>query len=336
MDKHWYKNAIMYGLDVKLFQDSNNNGFGDFKGLTSRLDYIKELGINCLWLMPFFPSPLKDYGYDVQDFLGIDPRLGNMDDFINLIDACNEKEIRVIIDLVINHTSTNHDWFVQAKSDKASKYRDYYLWKDEIEENETKKTMFEGNEGSIWEYVPQTNSYYLHTYYQEQADLNIANPAVRNEIFKIVKFWLNVGVCGFRIDAAHALTEAYPKEQHSMENFNSFLGEIRDYANTINPEAVLLGEADVPPKLIQEYFGNGDRIDILFNFLTNQYKFLAMAEQSARPLLKALKLSKKIKYGHFLNFVRHHDELNLQQLNNKERKVVLDSFAPDDDMRIYK
>jgi maltose alpha-D-glucosyltransferase / alpha-amylase len=331
----WYKNAVIYGLDVKLFQDSDNDGFGDFKGLTSRMDYLEELGVTCLWLMPFYPSPLKDYGYDVADFLAVDPRLGTMDDFLNFMEACEERNIRVIIDLVINHTSREHPWFIEAKVDRDSPYRDYYIWQDEKGDNDEMRVMFEGNKGNIWEYVPESNAYYLHTYFLEQADLNMANPAVRKEIFKIIRFWLNLKVSGFRIDAAHALTAPYPGAD-TLENFNEFLGEIREYVNSINPDAVLLGEADVQPSLTQEYFGNGDRINMLFNFLTNQYTFLSLAKESALPIRKALKSSKKLKFGHFLNFVRHHDELNLNQLSKKERKIVMDRFAPEANMRVFK
>jgi len=335
MKSTWYRDSIVYGVDIKLFQDSNDNGYGDIKGLISRMDYLIDLGINTIWLHPFFPSPLRDYGYDVSDFLGIDPRLGNMDDFLNFIKICEENRIRVVIDLVINHTSIEHPWFIQAKSDKDSPYRNYYLWRDEEPENEEKQVMFEGVEDSVWEYVAETSSFYLHSYYKEQADLNIANHTVREEIFKVIKFWLNMGVSGFRIDAAHALTETVSNDQTTKENLNEFLDEIRQYVEGISPNAILLAEADVDPKDIHQYFGDGERMHMLFNFFSNQYNFLAMARNSGEALVKGLELTKHVKCKHYLNFVRHHDELNINQLEKDEQKDVLEKFAPEEKMRVY-
>lgn len=331
----WFKDSIVYGVDVKLFQDTNNNGFGDFKGLTSRIEYLRDLGINTIWLMPFYSSPLRDYGYDVADFLSIDDRLGNMDDFLNFIKSCEENSIRVLIDLVINHTSVEHPWFIQAKTDRNSPYRDYYIWRDEKPENEQKQVMFEGVEDSVWAYVPETSSFYLHSYYQEQADLNIVNPKVKEEIFRIIKFWLNLGVSGFRIDAAHALTEVYADSDTTLENLNEFLNDIREYAQKIAPEAVLLAEADVTPGNISDYFGKGGRMHMLFNFFSNQYNFLALARESGAALVKGLELTKGVICKHYLNFVRHHDELNINQLSKAEQKDVLEKFAPEDNMRVY-
>ncbi|MFC4870496.1 alpha-amylase family protein [Negadavirga shengliensis] len=333
--KKWYTDAIVYGLDVKLFQDSNNDGFGDFQGLTSRLDYLQELGINCLWLMPFYPSPLKDYGYDVCDFLTVDPRLGTMDDFLNFVQACKERGIRILTDLVINHTSTEHPWFIQAKCYRDSPYRDYYIWRDEKPKNEHKKVMFEGVEDSIWEYVSQTDSYYLHSYYREQADLNVANHKVKEEIYKIVRFWLDLGISGFRIDAAHTLTETPPNSPYTKKDILAFLEEIRKCCYELDPEAVLLGEVDVSPSSIQGYFGKGNRMQMFFNFYSNQHTMLAMARKEAAPLVKTLNIKARLRYGHALNFVRHHDELNTGQLTKKEQKEVLERFAPMEKMRIF-
>jgi len=335
MKSTWYKDAIVYGLDIKLFQDSDDNGFGDIRGLISRLDYLVELGINTLWLQPFYTSPLRDFGYDVSDLLGIDSRLGNMDDFLNLIKACEENHIRVVIDLVINHTSIEHPWFIEAKSNKDSPYRHYYIWRDEEPEVEEKKVMFEGVEDSVWEYVAETSTFYLHSYYKEQADLNIANHTVREEIFKVIKFWLHMGVSGFRIDAAHALTETVANDQTTKANLNEFLNEIREFVERISPDAILLAEADVDPKEIQNYFGEGDRMHMLFNFFTNQYNFLAMARNSGEALVKGLELTKHVKCKHYLNFVRHHDELNINQLDPDEQEDVLKKFAPEDKMRVF-
>jgi maltose alpha-D-glucosyltransferase / alpha-amylase len=336
MKKSWYHDAILYGVDVKLFRDSDQNGFGDFAGLSSRVGYLKECGINCLWLMPFFPSPLRDYGYDVSDFLSIDPRLGTMDDFLNFLEHCDRSGIRVLMDLVINHTSIAHPWFIQARTSRDSPYRDYYLWQDEKPANE-KKVMFEGVEDSVWAYAPETRSYYLHSYFKEQADLNIGNPQVHKEILRIIKFWLQLGVAGFRIDAAHALVDSYTGNCPAAEAFDEFLGDIRNYVEQINPDAVLLGEADVPADELQTFVGEeGERLQMLFNFFSNQYAMLAMASESAAPLVKGLRLARHVHDVHSVNFIRHHDELNLQQLSSAERRKVLNRFAPKEEMRVFK
>jgi maltose alpha-D-glucosyltransferase / alpha-amylase len=266
----------------------------------------------------------------VKDFLSIDSRLGTMDDFLNFMEACKEAKIHVLIDLVMNHTSTEHPWFIQSRSYRQSPYRDYYVWREEKPDEEDVKIMFEGVEDSVWEYATETDSFYLHSYFKEQADLNFSNPKVTKEIFKIVKFWLNLGVSGFRIDAAHTLMDT-----NSISNYNNIFKEIREYAAEINPEAVLLGEADVPSEQLSEFFGEGDRIHLLFNFFSNQYLFLAMAREEGKPLKKGLDLS-NYTCGHSLNFVRHHDELNVMQLTDQEKKEVLDKFAPEPIMRVFK
>lgn len=339
MINQWYKNAIVYGLDVKTYKDSDGDGIGDFQGLISRLDYLASLGITCLWLLPFHPSPKADDGYDVADYYNVDPDLGNMGDFVQLIHEADQRGIRIIMDLVVNHTSIEHPWFREACKDRDSKYRDYYVWADEPKENK-EKIMFEGKEDSIWEYVEETNSYYLHRFFAEQADLNMANPAVRQEVLKIMGYWLKLGVSGFRLDASHIITDTVDVEHIDFGNLHQFFNEVRDFLDERNPNAVLLGEANVPPEELRSYFDDGDgdandRIHMLFNFLGNKHIFLAMARKEGKALNKGLRLYEELKLGHWVNFIRHHDELNLEMLNDQEQEEVMNVFAPEENMRMF-
>ncbi len=331
----WYKNAVIYGVDVKLYKDTDGNGFGDFRGLIERLNHIASLGCTCIWLMPFYPSPLRDYGYDVMDYYNVDPRLGNLGDFTEFIDTAKGMGIRVIIDLVVNHTSIEHPWFKESKKDKTSKYRNYYVWTDEKPEEDEEKVLFEGVENSIWEYSEETDAYYLHRYYKEQADLNISNKEVQGEILKIMGFWLRLGVCGFRIDAAHVITDTTDVAHTNYGNLHQFFAKMREYTASINPEAVLLGEADVKAEEITKYFGDDSRIHMLFNFWTNQYAFLGFARKNALAVAKGLELIKDIQVGHWVNFIRHHDELNLDLLDKQEKQETFDAFAPEENMRVF-
>ena len=333
----WYKNAIIYTLDVKIFNDGDGDGIGDFRGLISKLGYLASLGINCLWLLPFYPSPKRDNGYDVKDYYNIDPPLGNLGDFVQFMLEAEQRGIRVIVDLVVNHTSTEHPWFLSAKSSRDSPFRDYYIWDDEPKEDE-EKIMFEEIEDSIWEYSEKTDSYYLHSYFKEQANLNIANPEVRNEILKIMDFWLKLGVSGFRIDAAHVVSDPVDVAHIDFGNLHKFFSAMRNLLDSRDPEAVLLGEASVDQEELEKYFkgeNENPRMHMLFNFLSNKHLFLAFARQDGNSLRKGLQLYRPIHLSHWVNFVRHHDELNLELLDEFERKEVWDAFAPKEEMRMF-
>lgn len=335
MQNLWYKNAIVYSLDVETFMDSNGDGIGDFPGLTQRLDYLAGLGITCLWLHPFYPSPNRDDGYDVMDYYNVDPCLGTLGDFVEFMHEARERGIRVLIDLVVNHTSIQHPWFQAARSDKNSKYRDYYVWLDNPPAIDPKELVFPDVEDSIWEYDEQAGAYYLHHFYKEQPDLNISNPVVRDEIRKIIHFWLELGVSGFRMDAVPYFVKNVEglAEQYKLE---SFLEDLREYTSSRNAEAVLLAEANVESELFSMYFGDGDRMHLLFSFFANQKKFLALARQEAAPLVDGLKQLPDIpQTGQWLNFVRHHDELTLDQLSEAEQNEIFQVFAPDKSMQIY-
>lgn len=335
MPSFWYKNAIVYSLDVETFMDSNGDGIGDFPGLTQRLDYLSGLGITCLWMHPFYPSPNRDDGYDVMDYYNVDPRLGTLGDFVEFMHEAKERGIRVLIDLVVNHTSIQHPWFQAARSDKNSKYRNYYVWSDNPPPIDPAELIFPNAEDSIWEYDKQSGAYYLHHFYKEQPDLNISNPVVRDEIRKIIHFWLELGVSGFRVDAVPYFVKNVEGlvQQYELE---SFLEDIREYVSSRNAEAVLLAEANVEADSFSIYFGNGNRMHMLFSFFANQKKFLALARQDATSLADGLKQLPDIpRSGQWLNFVRHHDELTLDQLSDAERKEIFQAFAPEARMQIY-
>lgn len=335
MQSLWYKNAILYSLDVETFMDSNGDGIGDFPGLTQRLDYLAGLGITCLWLHPFYPSPNRDDGYDVMDYYNIDPRLGSLGDFTDFMQAAEERGIRVLIDLVVNHTSIQHPWFQSARSSHDSPYRHYYVWSEDPPPTDPAELVFPDAETSIWEYDERAEAYYLHHFYKEQPDLNISNPIVREEIRKIIHFWLALGVSGFRVDAVPYFVKNVEglAEQYNLE---SFLIELREYVSVRNPDAVLLAEANVESESFPFYFGAGDRMQMLFSFFANQKKFLALARQDATPLAEGLQQLPDIpKAGQWLNFVRHHDELTLDQLSEPEQQEIFHAFAPEPQMQIY-
>jgi maltose alpha-D-glucosyltransferase / alpha-amylase len=328
MKDQWYHNTIVYSLDVATYKDGNGDGIGDFEGLVSKLDYLSGLGINCVWLRPFFPSPLVDDGYDVVDYYDIDPRFGNLGDFVNFVIKARSLGIRVIIDLVVNHTSDRHEWFQKARADKNSKFRDYYIWKDRISRKDKKHDNMLGD-GGIWEYDEAAAAYYMHHFYKEQPDLNISNPDVRKEIIKIMGFWLQLGVSGFRVDAAHIIVHESKNQVFGM------LEEMREFLDRRNHEAILIAEANVEPNDLEHFFGSGNnRMHMLFNFYTNKNLFLSMARESPEPLISSLRETQEINCG-WVNFLRTHDELNLEMLSGDERDEVFEIFAPDEEMRMF-
>lgn len=335
MQTFWYKHAIVYSLDVETFFDSNGDGTGDFRGLTQQLDYLAGLGITCLWLLPFYPTPNRDNGYDVMDYYGVDPRLGTLGDFVEFVHQARDRGIRLIIDLVINHTSIQHPWFQSARQDQNSPYRDYYVWSKEPQP-EPSLIAFPTQEDSLWEYDDKAGAYYLHHFYKEQPDLNMGNPDVREEILRIIDFWLALGVSGFRIDAAPFVIEDFGIENANPQALQQFFQRMREFVASRCADAILLAEANVTPEQIPVYFGNGDRMQMLFSFILNQQMFLALARQSAAALKDGLKALPEIPHNaQWLNFVRHHDELTLDQLNKDQQQEIFAAFAPAENMQIF-
>lgn len=333
----WYKNAVIYCLDVETFMDSNGDGIGDFAGLTHRLDHISGLGANCIWLMPFFPSPNRDDGYDVLDYYDVDRRLGTPGDFVEFTREARERGIRVVTDLVVNHTSIDHPWFQEARRDPDSRYRDYYVWMDEPSEEADKGVVFPGYQESTWTYDEEAGQYYFHRFYEHQPDLNVANPAVQEEIEKIMGYWIELGVSGFRIDAAPFLIELQGKNatEEGGDRFG-YLDDLRSFLQWRRGDAIMLAEANVPPDEIQEYFGDGHRMHMIFGFLINQYTFLSLARGTAEPLREVFgKMPEIPPTGQWAMFLRNHDELDLGRLTDAEREEVFAKFGPDEDMQLY-
>jgi maltose alpha-D-glucosyltransferase / alpha-amylase len=331
----WYKNAIIYSLDVETFQDSNGDGVGDFEGLSLRLDYLAGLGITCLWLLPFYPTPNKDNGYDVTDYYTIDPRHGTLGDFVEFTRQAHERGMRIVIDLVVNHTSDQHPWFQAARADRESPYRQYYVWADEKPHDADEGVIFPGVQESTWTWDEQAGAYYHHRFYEHQPDLNIANPEVRREICKIMGFWLALGVSGFRVDAAPFLIEMQGMDGGETDSYR-YLREFRDFLSWRRGDAILLAEANVEMEKIDEYFGDGDKMHMLFNFYLNQQLFLALAREEAAPLVHGLtEPPTPPSTGQWANFVRNHDELSLDKLSDAEREEVFAAFGPEPQMQLY-
>ncbi|WP_150306793.1 alpha-amylase family protein [Planctomonas psychrotolerans] len=335
----WWKTAVVYCLDVETFMDWNNDGTGDFPGLASRLDYLAELGVTCLWLMPFYPTPDRDDGYDVLDFYSVDSRLGSLGDLVEVIRTAKDRGMRVIADLVINHTSDQHPWFVSAKSDRNSPHRDYYVWRDEPPEQQG-PPVFPDQETSNWEYDKKTKQYYQHIFYKHQPDLNVTNPVVRDEIAKIMGFWLELGLSGFRVDAVPFLleTDAVVGGDDALPDPHSYLRSLRAFLGRRSGDGVLLGEVNLPRDEQATYFGGaeGNELTMQFDFISMQKLYLGLARQDAAPLVEALtSRTGGSSDSQWANFVRNHDELTLDKLSDEERGEVFAAFGPEERMQVY-
>ena len=333
----WYKEAIIYSLSVDGFQDSNGDGIGDFPGLTSRLDYLDALGVTCIWLQPFYPSPRRDHGYDVVDYYGVHPALGTLGDFVDFLRVARGRGIRVIIDLVVNHTSDQHPWFLAAQRDPDSRYRGYYVWADTAPDGADAGMVFPGVETSTWTRDDVSGSYYFHRFYRHQPDLNLANPAVREEIRKIMGFWLELGVSGFRVDAAPFLIDRKGSSAaRDSRRPHTFFRYMRNLLSWRRGDAALLAEANVPMEEIADYVGDGDKLHLLFNFHLNRHLFLALATGRAEAFTTAVQgLALLPDTSQWANFIRNHDELDLSQLTPEERESTYSAFARDEAMQLY-
>jgi maltose alpha-D-glucosyltransferase/alpha-amylase len=333
----WYKNAVIYCLSVGTYMDSNGDGVGDFKGLMRRLDYLHGLGVTAIWLMPFQVSPHRDDGYDVSDYYGVDPRYGTIGDFVEFTHGAKQRGIRVLIDLVVNHTSDEHGWFNQARRDPDSKFREWYVWSKKKPPRADHGMVFPGVQKSTWTYDQEAKAWYFHRFYDFQPDLNTSHPEVQAEILKIMGFWIQLGVSGFRMDAVPFIIAtkgpkvAKPEEQYDM------LRLFREFLQWRQGDCIVLAEANVLPETDMEYFGaDGDRMHMMFNFQVNQNLFYALATADIRPLVKAMKATRTrpptAQWGMFL---RNHDELDLGRLSEAQRQRVFAAFAPDPDMQLY-
>jgi maltose alpha-D-glucosyltransferase/alpha-amylase len=336
IDDLWYKNAIFYCLNVGTFMDANGDGVGDFEGLMRRIEYLAGLGVTALWLTPFQPSPNRDHGYDIQDYYGVDPRYGTLGDFVEFTQRARAHGIRVIIDLVINHTSDQHPWFQAARRDPQSKYRDYYCWSKRKPAGANTGMVFPGVQKSTWTYDREARAYFYHRFYAFEPDLHIENPAVQEEIRKIMGCWLQLGVAGFRVDAVPFVIESVPGQGPLIKHFD-YLRELHDVLQWRTGDGILLAEANILPPDDLQYFGpEGERMHLILNFQVNQTMFYAFASGDCRPLGHALMATRKRpETGQWGIFLRSHDELDLGQLSEAQRQTVFDTFAPDEDMRLY-
>jgi maltose alpha-D-glucosyltransferase / alpha-amylase len=320
----WYKNAILYCLDVEKYMDANGDGTGDFEGLHRRLEYLAGLGVTCLWLQPFYPSPNRDNGYDVSDFYGVHPKHGTPGDFVEFMKHAEALGLRVIIDFVVNHTSDAHPWFLAACSDPRSPFRDWYVWADERPKDYDKGMVFPGTQKSTWTFSDAAGRWYFHRFYDHQPDLDTHNPAVRHEITKIMGYWLELGISGFRMDAVPFIVAKKGQAIPAERDFG-FLHELRQFLQWRCRDAVLLAEANVPPDESLEYFGDeGDRLQLMLNFPVNQRLFYALATGDVGPLTWALQqTAKKPDTAQWVHFLRSHDELDLGRLSAEQRAAVV-------------
>jgi maltose alpha-D-glucosyltransferase/alpha-amylase len=330
----WWKNAIIYCLDIETFLDWDGDGVGDVDGLVERVDYLAGIGVTCIWLLPFQPTPNRDDGYDITDYYAIDPRFGSLGDFVVFLNTARDRGIRVIMDLVVNHTSDQHPWFKSARRSRTSPYRDWYVWRDTPPKTKKSDIVFPDAETSLWEHDERTDQWYLHHFYKHQPDLNIANPAVREEIKRIVGFWLELGVDGFRMDAVPFLVES---DESAYERHQLFK-ELRAFITRRRGDAMLLGEVNLKPKQMAEYFGDepGDELQMLFCFPVMEAMYLTLARRDSRPIARALRSLPKVPMeGQWAHFVRNHDELTLDKLTDKQRDEVFAAFGPDPDMQLF-
>ena len=332
----WWKNAIVYCVDTQAFLDTNGDGIGDLDGLTQRIDYLAGLGVTCLWLMPIFPSPERDYGYDVADYYGVAEKYGSLGDLVELVRAARERGIRVIADLVVNHTSLDHPWFRAARAGHPL-YRDFYVWADSKPPNADEGVIFPGKQESIWSYDRAAKRWYMHRFYPHQPDLNINNPRVRDELHKVIGFWLELGLSGFRVDAVPFLIEQADPDNPAVTDPHDFLRDLHDFAVRRRGDVMLLAEANEPLDRIARFVGQrGDQMDMLFSFVVNQALYLGFVRGDATPVADALRALPTIPpQAQWANFIKNHDEASLDKLTDAERDEVYADFAPRKSMRLF-
>jgi trehalose synthase len=334
----WWKNAVFYCLDVETFLDSDGDGCGDLPGLCERVDYLTGLGIDCVWLMPFMPSCQRDDGYDITDFYGVDPRLGTHGDLLDVVRTARGGGMRVIADLVVNHTSNEHPWFKDARRGPDSSFHDFYVWRDEKPEEKPGDVVFPDHENSNWAFDEEAGRWYQHRFYSHQPDLNVANAEVRDEIAQTVGFWLEQGLSGFRVDAVPFLIEPPGTDRRTRQDPHELLRDLRRFIGRRNGEAVLLGEVNLPPAQQREFMGDedGDEVQVILSFNVNQAMYLALAREDATPLVTALEALPAIPEDcQWANFVRNHDELTLDKLSEEERQEVFAAFGPEKELQLY-
>ncbi len=333
-DPQWYKRAVFYEVLVRAFYDSNGDGTGDLKGLTQKLDYLQWLGIDCVWLPPFYTSPLRDGGYDVADYCGIQPEFGTIGDFVEFVDEAHRRGIRVIIDFVMNHTSDQHPWFQASRRDPDGPFGDFYVWADDDKGYPDARIIFVDTETSNWTFDPVRKQYYWHRFFSHQPDLNFENPAVQEAILEALRFWLDLGIDGFRLDAVPYLFEREGTNCENLKETHDFLKRVRKMVDDHYPDRVLLAEANQWPADVVQYFGDGDECHMAFHFPVMPRIFMAVRRESRYPISEILAQTPKIpdvcQWGIFL---RNHDELTLEMVTDEERDYMYAEYAKDPRMR---
>jgi maltose alpha-D-glucosyltransferase/alpha-amylase len=331
----WYKDAIIYQLHVRTFCDSNADGIGDFRGLTGKLDYLQELGINAIWVLPFYPSPLRDDGYDIADYTSVHPSYGTLQDFKDFLTAAHNRRIRVITEMVVNHTSDQHPWFQEARSSRENPKRDWYVWSDTDTRYQGVRIIFVDTEMSNWAWDPISKSYYWHRFFNHQPDLNYDNPAVREAMWQVMKFWLDIGVDGFRLDAVPYLIERDGTSCENLPETHEIIREFRKRIDLAYPGKMLLAEANQWPADVSAYFGKGDEFHMAFHFPLMPRMFMAVKLEDRKPIIEILEQTPQIpETCQWCIFLRNHDELTLEMVTDVERDYMYDEYAVDKAMRI--
>jgi maltose alpha-D-glucosyltransferase/alpha-amylase len=334
-DGLWYKDAIIYQVHVRTFHDSNGDGIGDFRGLADKVDYLQELGVNAVWLMPFFPSPLRDDGYDIAEHRSVHPSYGTLDDFKNFLAVAHQRGIRVIVEVVLNHTSDQHPWFQESRSSRDNPRRDWYVWSDTDTRYKGARIIFLDTETSNWARDPVTKSYYWHRFFSHQPDLNYDNPAVREEMWAVMKFWLEMGVDGFRLDAVPYLVEREGTSCENLPETHAVLKELRAKMDKEFPGKMLLAEANQWPADLRPYFGDGDEFHMAFHFPVMPRMFMSVQLEDRKPIMDILQQTPAIPDPcQWCLFLRNHDELTLEMVTDIERDYMYDTYAGDKSMRL--
>jgi maltose alpha-D-glucosyltransferase/alpha-amylase len=337
IDDLWYKNAIVYCLSVATYMDANGDGVGDFQGLMRRLDYLHGLGVTAIWLLPFQQSPGRDDGYDISDYYAVNPAFGSLGDFVAFAHGAKQRGIRIFIDLVVNHTSNEHPWFQEARRDPKSKYRDWYVWSKKRPPNADKGMVFPGVQKTTWSYDDVAKAWYFHRFYDFQPDLNTSNPELHAELLKIMGFWTQLGVSGFRMDAVPFVISTKGADVKRPRQQFGMLRAYREFLQWREGDAIILAEANVLPNLDLQYFGeDGDRLHMMFNFEVNQHLFYALATGDTRPLARAMQQTReRPASGQWATFLRNNDELDLGRLTKKQRQAVFDALGPNPEDQLY-
>jgi maltose alpha-D-glucosyltransferase / alpha-amylase len=335
LEAGWYKHAIIYQVHVRSFADANGDGIGDFAGLAQKLDYVQNLGVNAIWLMPFFPSPLRDDGYDIADYRSVHPSYGTLEDFKSFLSIAHERGIRVIIEMVLNHTSDQHVWFQQSRSSRENPKRDWYVWSETDSKYRGTRIIFLDTEMSNWAWDPISKSYYWHRFFSHQPDLNYDNPAVREEMWNVMKFWLELGIDGFRLDAVPYLIEREGTNCENLPETHAIIRDLRKRVDEQFPGVMLLAEANQWPADLRPYFGNGDEFHMAFHFPLMPRMFMGLRLEDRKPITEILQQTPEIPSScQWCLFLRNHDELTLEMVTDIERDYMYDIYAGDKAMRL--